>query len=104
MKEQGSAGGAAQEDGQEEGLALRYIHHGLEISKGEAERLRREAALRVRSERKLLLILDLDHTLLNSSRMMEVPAEGEFPPLGGGGHSAAPRIVGTPARAQSGLC
>lgn len=56
--------------------ARRYIHRGLEISRSEAERMRQGTASRVQAGRKLLLMLDLDHTLLNSSRFGEVDPEG----------------------------
>jgi RNA polymerase II C-terminal domain phosphatase-like 3/4 len=56
-------------------VALTYIHHGLEISHAEAERLRRGTSEHVLANRKLLLILDLDHTLLNSTRLIEVPPD-----------------------------
>ncbi len=58
------------------GPACRYIHRGLEISASEAERMRRGTAGRVVAGRKLLLMLDLDHTLLNSSRFGEVDEQG----------------------------
>ena len=55
----------------------RYIHRGLEISASEAERMRQGTASRVLAGRKLLLMLDLDHTLLNSSRFGEGDEQGE---------------------------
>ncbi|GAB4818767.1 hypothetical protein N2152v2_005813 [Parachlorella kessleri] len=58
-------------------VALKYIHRGLEISASEAERMRQGTASRVLAGRKLLLMLDLDHTLLNSSRFGEVDEQGE---------------------------
>lgn len=53
-------------------LSLNYIHHGLEVSKTEAERLRRSTAKKALDAKKLLLVLDLDHTLLHSTRMTDV--------------------------------
>jgi len=53
-------------------LALKYIHHGLEVSRDEAERLRAETVHRALASRRLLLILDLDHTLLHSSRFSDL--------------------------------
>jgi len=50
----------------------RYIHQGLTISHGEAARLRADGLARVLAARRLLLVLDLDHTLLNSTRLNEV--------------------------------
>lgn len=132
--------GALKDEAEEQGVALSYIHRGLEVSKHEAERVRqvgrqgwRSAAVaagiewerwaaasagrwttlchcqalhctllssarcsfnpalppaspllprqgtadRLLAGRKLLLILDLDHTLLNSTRFIEVPPESE---------------------------
>eukprot|EP00887_Chlorella_sp_A99_P003679 scaffold7.g3679.t1 len=66
---------------EEQGAALEecagYIHAGLEISKREAARLRSGEAGRVLAGRKLLLVLDLDHTLLNSSRFQDLTPEAE---------------------------
>ena len=53
-------------------LALKYIHHGLEVSRDEAERLRLSTVERALASRRLLLILDLDHTLLHSSRFSDL--------------------------------
>lgn len=56
-------------------MSLNYIHHGLEVSKAEAERLRRKTVKKALDAKKLLLVLDLDHTLLHSTRMMDVSEE-----------------------------
>ncbi|KAL4450062.1 hypothetical protein ABPG77_010731 [Micractinium sp. CCAP 211/92] len=69
--------GALRNEAEEKGVALSYIHRGLEVSKHEAERMRQGTADRLLASRKLLLILDLDHTLLNSTRFIEVPPEAE---------------------------
>ncbi|KAI7844187.1 hypothetical protein COHA_002322 [Chlorella ohadii] len=69
--------GALKDEAEEQGVALSYIHRGLEVSKHEAERVRQGTADRLLAGRKLLLILDLDHTLLNSTRFIEVPPESE---------------------------
>ncbi|KAL4452377.1 hypothetical protein ABPG75_008039 [Micractinium tetrahymenae] len=69
--------GALRDEAEEKGVALSYIHHGLEVSKQEAERLRQGTADRLLASRKLLLILDLDHTLLNSTRFAEVPPQAD---------------------------
>jgi RNA polymerase II C-terminal domain phosphatase-like 3/4 len=53
-------------------VALKYIHHGLEVSGDEAARLRAGTAQRALASRRLLLVLDLDHTLLNSSRASDL--------------------------------
>ena len=49
-----------------------YISRGLEVSGEEAARLRGDETRRTRAGRKLLLVLDLDHTLLNSARAQDV--------------------------------
>lgn len=69
--------GALRDEAEERGVALSYIHRGLEVSKHEAERLRQGTADRLLANRRLLLILDLDHTLLNSTRLTEVSPEGQ---------------------------
>lgn len=53
-------------------LTLDYIHHGLEVSKEEAERLREETKRKALRAKRLMLVLDLDHTLLHSTRMTDV--------------------------------
>lgn len=45
---------------------------GLEVSSLEAERIRSNELEKILSKRKLYLVLDLDHTLLNSARFVEV--------------------------------
>lgn len=54
-------------------VGLRYIHEGLEVSELEASRVRDSELRRVTSKKKLLLVVDLDHTVLNSARFLEVP-------------------------------
>ncbi|XP_024385583.1 RNA polymerase II C-terminal domain phosphatase-like 4 [Physcomitrium patens] len=56
-------------------VGLRYIHEGLEVSELEAARVRNAELRRVTGKQKLLLVVDLDHTMLNSARFSEVPAE-----------------------------
>ena len=51
---------------------MRYIHAGLELSNDELEKAKREEKQRVLLSGKLLLVLDLDHTLLNSARFAEL--------------------------------
>lgn len=57
-------------------VALSYIHAGLEVSASEAARLAADTAARLAADRRLLLVLDLDHTLLNSTRFQDLPSEG----------------------------
>ncbi|BBM97737.1 RNA polymerase II C-terminal domain phosphatase-like 3/4 [Marchantia polymorpha subsp. ruderalis] len=59
------------------GVALRYIHEGLEVTEREAARMRRDELKHVIARKKLYLVLDLDHTLLNSARFIEVPPDEE---------------------------
>lgn len=77
-------------------VAFSWVGQGLELSAAEAARLRGEEALRRLSARKLLLVLDLDHTLLNSCHVSELePTQartfvaGEFYGLQ---HSPATRV------------
>jgi hypothetical protein len=49
-------------------LGRRYIKADFRISSAEAARLRAANLRRLLTARKLLLVLDLDHTLLNSCR------------------------------------
>ena len=52
--------------------ARRYISEGLELREEELTRLRADEQRRVLASRKLFLLLDLDHTLLNSARASDV--------------------------------
>ena len=54
---------------------MRYIHEGLTLSNEELEKAKREEKARVLENGKLTLILDLDHTLLNSSQFKELSQE-----------------------------
>ncbi|KAG0611489.1 hypothetical protein M758_7G144200 [Ceratodon purpureus] len=56
-------------------VGLRYIHERLEVSELEASRVRNAELRRVTGKQKLLLVVDLDHTMLNSARFTEVPLE-----------------------------
>ena len=55
--------------------AMRYIHEGLEMSSAELDRAKAEEKTRVLNSGKLLVVLDLDHTLLNSARFSELSQE-----------------------------
>ncbi|CAI5524484.1 unnamed protein product [Closterium sp. Naga37s-1] len=59
------------------GVALKYIHHALEVSAEEAARMVGEERARMERRRRLYLVLDLDHTLLNSARDIDVPPAHE---------------------------
>ena len=52
--------------------SMRYIHEGLELSNAELDRAKREERAQVLRSGKLLLVLDLDHTLLNSARFSDL--------------------------------
>ena len=55
--------------------SMRYIHEGLTLSNAELEKAKREEKERVLKDGKLTLILDLDHTLLNSAQFKELTQE-----------------------------
>ena len=55
--------------------SMRYIHEGLTLSNDELEKAKREEKERVLRDGKLTLILDLDHTLLNSTQFKELTQE-----------------------------
>ncbi|KAG2436431.1 hypothetical protein HXX76_006734 [Chlamydomonas incerta] len=71
-------------------VRLKHLHASkeVEVSRQEADRIRRETVSRLLSRRRLILILDLDHTLLNSVHMNEV------------GEDAAPRLAELQHREQ----
>jgi RNA polymerase II C-terminal domain phosphatase-like 3/4 len=52
--------------------AVRYLHEGLEVSDGLLERAKEEEKIAAMKEGKIFLVLDLDHTLLNSCRFDEL--------------------------------
>lgn len=56
-------------------LSLNYIHHGLEVSQVEAARLKNHTVKQAMENEKLLLVLDLDHTLLHSTRISDLNEE-----------------------------
>ncbi|KAL4359283.1 hypothetical protein AHAS_Ahas08G0061900 [Arachis hypogaea] len=59
----------------ESGVTFGYIHKGLRLHDQEISRLRNTDANNLRSRRKLYLILDLDHTLLNSTHLAHLNSE-----------------------------
>lgn len=81
----GAGGGAGPGAGGGGGGGVTRIKHmhasaHLELSSDEAERLRQQDVARLLAARRLVLILDLDHTLLNSVRLMDV-AQEQLPAL-----------------------
>ncbi|KAG2454620.1 hypothetical protein HYH02_000461 [Chlamydomonas schloesseri] len=71
-------------------VRLKHLHASkeVEVSRQEADRIRRDTVSRLLSRRRLILILDLDHTLLNSVHMNEV------------GEDVAPRLAELQRREQ----
>ncbi|KAI4335561.1 hypothetical protein L6164_014197 [Bauhinia variegata] len=61
----------------ESGVTFGYIHKGLRLNNDEITRLRNTDMKNLLHYRKLYLVLDLDHTLLNSTQLMDLaPEEG----------------------------
>ncbi|CAM0955691.1 unnamed protein product [Alopecurus aequalis] len=71
--------GKNQDEEDVSGVAFDYIDKGLRLGTSEMDRLRRSELKNLLRERKLVLILDLDHTLINSTRLHDIsPAEMEL--------------------------
>ncbi|ONK69721.1 uncharacterized protein A4U43_C05F26030 [Asparagus officinalis] len=68
--------GQIEED--ESGVAFGYIHKDLRLNSKEIDRLRGVDLKNLLEAKKLILILDLDHTVLNSARLVEISAEEEY--------------------------
>nr|CAD1840007.1 unnamed protein product [Ananas comosus var. bracteatus] len=66
------------EDDDASGTAFGYIHKGLRLGSREIDRLRGADLKNLLREKKLILILDLDHTLLHSTHIADVSAEEEY--------------------------
>ncbi|KQK06490.1 hypothetical protein BRADI_2g26627v3 [Brachypodium distachyon] len=66
--------GKIQDEEDVPGVACGYIHEGLRLGTSEIERLRGSDLKKLLRERKLVLILDLDHTLINSTRLHDISA------------------------------
>ncbi|XP_020573112.1 RNA polymerase II C-terminal domain phosphatase-like 4 isoform X2 [Phalaenopsis equestris] len=60
------------------GLAFGYIHKDLRLGSREIDRLRGADLKKLLREKKLVLILDLDHTLLNSTSLADVSDEEQY--------------------------
>ncbi|KAL5698910.1 protein-serine/threonine phosphatase [Ranunculus cassubicifolius] len=58
--------------------AFGYIHKDLKIGNDEMARLRGSDLKNLLRNKKLYLVLDLDHTLLNSTRFMDISPEEEY--------------------------
>ncbi|KAI3446758.1 hypothetical protein Pfo_003423 [Paulownia fortunei] len=59
----------------ESGVAFGYIHKNLRLANDEISRLRDKDLKNLLRHRKLYLVLDLDHTLLNSARLSDITVE-----------------------------
>lgn len=60
------------------GLAFGYIHKDLKLGSREIDRLRGADLKNLLRKKKLVLILDLDHTLLNSTTLADVSEEEQY--------------------------
>ncbi|KAG0491359.1 hypothetical protein HPP92_004757 [Vanilla planifolia] len=69
---------AEPEEENESALAFGYIHKGLKLGSREIDRLREADLKNLLREKKLILILDLDHTLLNSTRLVDATDEEQY--------------------------
>lgn len=59
-------------DQQQDSVALKYIHPGFRVTQKEADSQKKMQDKQLASNMKLLLVLDLDHTLLNSVKEADV--------------------------------
>ncbi|KAF9662758.1 hypothetical protein SADUNF_Sadunf18G0087500 [Salix dunnii] len=62
----------------ESGVTFGYIHKGLRLGNDEIVRLRNTDMKNLLRHKKLYLILDLDHTLLNSTQLMHMTSDEEY--------------------------
>ncbi|KAL4272804.1 hypothetical protein GQ457_13G028110 [Hibiscus cannabinus] len=63
---------------EESGVTFGYIHKGLRLSNDEIVRLRSTDMKNLLRHKKLYLVLDLDHTLLNSTQLNRLTSEEEY--------------------------
>ncbi|KAJ4807546.1 C-terminal domain phosphatase-like 4 [Rhynchospora pubera] len=59
-------------------VAFNYIHKDLRLGASEIEKLRKEDLKHLLKDKKLILVLDLDHTLINSSRMIDIIPDEQY--------------------------
>ncbi|CAN6349629.1 unnamed protein product [Urochloa humidicola] len=64
--------GKTQDEEDVSGVAFDYIYKGLRLSTSEIDRLRGIDLKNLLRERKLVLILDLDHTLINTTKLQDI--------------------------------
>ncbi|XP_019163218.1 PREDICTED: RNA polymerase II C-terminal domain phosphatase-like 4 isoform X2 [Ipomoea nil] len=62
----------------ESGVSFGYIHKNLKLTYDEVARLREKDLKNLLQHKKLYLVLDLDHTVLNSTRISDISAEEEY--------------------------
>ncbi|XP_023639744.1 RNA polymerase II C-terminal domain phosphatase-like 4 [Capsella rubella] len=62
----------------ETGVSFRYIHKEMRLNQDEISRLRDSDMTLLQRQRKLYLVLDLDHTLLNSTLLKDLKPEEEY--------------------------
>ncbi|XP_055822893.1 RNA polymerase II C-terminal domain phosphatase-like 4 isoform X2 [Solanum dulcamara] len=62
----------------ESGVAFGYIHKNLRLADDEIARLRDKDLKNLLRHKKLYLVLDLDHTLLNSTRLADISGEESY--------------------------
>ncbi|MCE3052191.1 hypothetical protein HAX54_051779 [Datura stramonium] len=62
----------------ESGVAFGYIHKNLRLADDEVARLRDKDLKNLLRHKKLYLVLDLDHTLLNSTRLPDISPEESY--------------------------
>ncbi|GMY35638.1 RNA polymerase II C-terminal domain phosphatase-like 4 [Fagus crenata] len=62
----------------ESGVTFGYIHKGLRLQNDEIDRLRNTDMKNLLRHKKLYLVLDLDHTLLNSTQLIHLTSEEEY--------------------------
>ncbi|KAK3041809.1 hypothetical protein RJ639_000325 [Escallonia herrerae] len=60
------------------GVAFGYIHKDLRLGNDEVARIRKRDFKNLLRQKKLYLVLDLDHTLLNSTRLLDITPEEEY--------------------------
>ncbi len=63
---------AAKGGREQRSISLRYLHSDLEINKEYVRELKEREAERLIAQKKLSLVFDLDHTLLNSSSLKDI--------------------------------
>ncbi|XP_022949466.1 RNA polymerase II C-terminal domain phosphatase-like 4 [Cucurbita moschata] len=63
---------------EESGVTFGYIHKGLRLNNDEINRLRNIDMKNLLQHKKLILVLDLDHTLLNSTQLGHLTPEEDY--------------------------